>query len=128
MAKLKLESYDFIDLSRTDFSLLTDEELNVYIKDTYDVLYAYRRKVTKAKMLFGLAAGLLAMRGGELTRVTLISKKYKKGDATKKEIKLVKKVIKTFRFSLAFKIVIALIGNNQVGTELLAPHAARKKS
>lgn len=127
MAKLKLEAYDFIDLSQTDFSLLTDEELNVYLKDTYEVTNAYKKKITKAKFLFGLAAGILAMRGGELTKVTLISKKYKKGEATKQELKLVKRVIKTFRRYLMFKVVIALISNRQAGMELLAPHAAKKK-
>lgn len=127
MAKLKLEAYNFINLSETDFSLLTDEELLLYLKDTADVIGAYKKKVTKAKFLFGLAAGLLAMRGGELTKVTLFSKKYKKGDATKQDLKLVKRVIKTFRIYLVFKIVIALISNQQAGMELLAPHAARKK-
>lgn len=127
MAKLNLDAYEFIDLSQTDFSLLTDEELEVYVKDTVKVLDAYKKKATKARMLFGLAAGLLAMRGGELTKVTLISKKYKAGDATKQELKLVKRVIKTFRIYLAFKVVIALMGNQAAGMELLAPHAARKK-
>ena len=127
MAKLKLDAYNSINLSETDFSLLTDEELLVYLKDTADVLNAYKKKATKAKFLVGLAAGLLAMRGGELTKVTLFSKKYKKGDATKAELKLVKRVIRTFRIYLVFKIVIALIGNQQAGMELLAPHAARKK-
>lgn len=127
MAKLKLDAYEFIDLSQTDFSLLTDEELMVYVKDTTDVLNAYKKKATKAKMLFGLAAGLLAVHGGELTKVTLFSKKYKVGDASKQEIKLVKRVIKTFRIYLAFKVVIALICNQQTGMEMLAPHVARKK-
>ncbi|MDE6274160.1 MAG: hypothetical protein K2L87_03825 [Clostridiales bacterium] len=127
MAKLNLDAYNFIDLSQTDFSLLTDEELAVYIKDTIAVLDAYKKKATKAKMIFGLAAGLLAMRGGELTKVTLFSKKYKKGNATKQELKLVKRVIKTFRIYLVFKVVIALVGNQQAGMQLLAPHAARKK-
>ena len=58
---------------------------------------------------------------------SLFSKKYKKGDATKAELKLVKRVIKTFRIYLVFKVVIALIGNQQAGMELLAPHVARKK-
>ena len=127
MAKLNLDAYNFIDLSQTDFSLLTDEELAVYIKDTSAVLDAYKKKATKAKMIFGLAAGLLAMRGGELTKVTLFSKKYKKGNATKQELKLVKRVIKTLRIYLVFKVVIALVGNQQAGMQLLAPHAARKK-
>lgn len=127
MAKLNLDAYNFINLSQTDFSLLTDEELAVYIKDTIAVLDAYKKKATKAKMIFGLAAGLLAMRGGELTKVTLLSKKYKKGNAAKQELKLVKRVIKTFRIYLVFKVVIALVSNQQSGMELLAPHAARKK-
>lgn len=127
MAKLNLDNYEFIDLSKTDFSLLTDEELMVYIKDTTDVLNAYKKKATKAKMLFGLAAGLLAVHGGELTKVTLFSKKYKTGDASKQEIKLIKRIIKTFRKYLVFKIFIALIANQQAGMELLAPHVAKKK-
>lgn len=127
MAKLNLDAYEFIDLSQTDFSLLTDEELSVYIKDTTTVLGAYKKKSTKAKMIFGLAAGLLAMRGGELTKVTLFSKKITWGEATKEEKKLVKRVVKTFRFYLVFKIVIALMGSGQAGMELLAPHAAKKK-
>ncbi len=127
MAKADLKAYDFIDLTKTDLSLLTDEELSVYVKDTASVLDAYKGKVTKANMIFGLAAGLLAMRGGELTKVTLFAKKYDVGDATKQEIKLVKKVVKTYRIYLAFKIVIALISGGQAGMELLAPHAAKKK-
>ncbi|MDE7297096.1 MAG: hypothetical protein K2N84_07530 [Clostridia bacterium] len=127
MAKFNVDAYNFIDLSQTDFSLLTDEELAVYIKDTTTVLNAYKKKATKAKMIFGLAAGLLAMRGGELTKVTLFSKKYKLGDATKEEKKIVKRVIKTFRKYLVFKIFIALVSNQQAGMELLAPHAAKKK-
>lgn len=127
MAKLNLDAYKFIDLSQTDFFNLTDEELEVYIKDTTAVLNAYKKKATKAKMIFGLAAGLLAMRGGELTKITLFSKKYTVGDATKEEKKLIKRVIKTFRIYLVFKVVIALIGNQQAGMDLLAPHAARKK-
>lgn len=127
MAKLKSENYEFIDLSKTDFSLLTDEELMVYIKDTTDVLKAYKKKATKAKILFELAAGLLAVHGGELTKVTLFSKKYKAGDASKQEIKLIKRVIKTFRTYLVFKVFIALIDNQQAGMEMLAPHVAKKK-
>lgn len=127
MAKINADAYNFIDLSQTDFSLLTDEELAIYIKDTTAVLNAYKKKATKAKMIFGLAAGLLAMRGGELTKVTLFSKKYSVGDATKEEKKLVKRVIKTFRIYLVFKVVIALVGKQQAGMEMLAPHAAKKK-
>lgn len=127
MAKLNLDAYDFIDLTKTDFSLLTDEELEVYAKDTATVIGAYKKSVKKAQFLFGLAAGLLAIRGGELTKVTLFAKKVKKGTASKDELKLVKKVISTFRKYLAFKIVINLIANKATGMELLAPHVARQK-
>ena len=127
MAKLNLDAYKFIDLTKTDFSLLTDEELEVYAKDTVAVLKAYKGKITKANFLFGLTAGLLAIRGGELTKVTLIVKKYKKGSASKEELKLVKKVISTYRKYLAFKIVINLISNQATGLDLIAPHVAKKK-
>lgn len=127
MAKLNLDAYKFIDLTETDFSLLTDEELEVYARDTKTVLNAYKKKATKAHFLFGLTAGLLALRGGELTKVTLLWSKYKKGSASKDEIKLVKGVIRTFRFYLVFKIVINLISNTTTGMELIAPHVAKKK-
>lgn len=59
--------------------------------------------------------------------MTLFSKKYKAGDASKQEIKLIKRVIKTFRTYLVFKVFIALIDNQQAGMVMLAPHVAKKK-
>lgn len=127
MAKFNLDAYKFIDMTQTDFSLMTDEELEVYVKDTVTVLEAFKKKMTKANFIFGLAAGLLAVRGGELTKVTLFSTKYKKGEATKDELKLVKRVIKTFKKYLVFKIIINLISNSAGGIDLIAPHVAKRK-
>lgn len=127
MAKLNLDNYNFIDLSETDLSLLTDEELEVYIKDTKEVLEAYKKKTTKAMFVFGLANGLLSLRGGELTKVTLFGSKWKKGTATKDEIKLVKKVISTVKKYLAFRIFINLVAGRANNTELMNPYVAKKK-
>lgn len=127
MAKINLDAYKFIDLTKTDFSLMTDEELEVYVKDTVTVLEAYKKKMTKANFIFGLAAGILAVRGGQLTKVTLISTKYKKGEASKSELKLIKRVIKTYKKYLVFKIIINLVSNNAGGIDLIAPHVAKRK-
>jgi hypothetical protein len=125
--KPNLKEYDLIDLAQTDLSLLTEEELEVYITDTKTVLSAYKRKLTKANLVLALAAGLVDARGGDFDKVTLFVAKYKKGNITKDEKKLVKRAIKTFRFYLVFKVIIVLISQNGGGIKEFSPLLAKKK-
>ncbi len=111
MAKFKLDDYNFIE----DVSQLNEMELENAIKDTKTVLDALKKKMTKANVILPLAAGLLEIRGGSLDKVTLFGAKYKKGDASKEELKIVKKVISTYKKYLLFKVIIALIADKQAG-------------
>ncbi|MGN1052486.1 MAG: hypothetical protein ACI4SH_03750 [Candidatus Scatosoma sp.] len=110
MKKFDKNNYRFIDLSETDHTQFSPLELDGMIEDTKEVLAVTKKKIKSTPMNLALAAGLLGVRGGEFIKINaLTGAKWKKGNATKDERKLIKKVFSTARIYYLFKIVITLI-------------------
>ncbi len=120
-------NYNFIDLTKTDFNDFSELELDKLIEDTKEVLSMTKGKVTKSPMNIGLAGGLLAVRGGEFKSINaLTGAKWTKGNTSKEEQKLLKKVFSTGRLYYLFKVVIVLIAQKDGQQDLLNPTLAQK--
>ena len=125
--KFNKDDYKFIDLTQTDFNTFSEIELDKLVEDTIEVLNMTKGKIKKTPMNLGLVAGLLAVRGGEFKKINaLTGAKWKKGNASKKEQKLCKKVFFTARLYYMFKVVIVLISKKESGLDSLNPTLAQK--
>ena len=124
--KFNKENYRFIDLSQTDFTQFSQIELDKMIADTIEVLQMTKGKVKSSPMNLGLAGGLLAVRGGQFEKINAFSAKWKKGDATKEECKLLKKVFSTAQLYYAFKVIIVLVSKEDSSQDLFAPTLVQK--
>ncbi len=127
MAKINPDNYTFIDLTKTDYTQFTAAELDRYAADTTAVLSATGKKLKKTPMNVGLTAGLLAIRGGEFIKVMPIAAKYKKGNANKNELKVIKRAMNTARLYYLFKNILAMVMKKENDPDLLNPHIAVKK-
>ncbi len=127
MKKFDKNNYRFIDLSETDHTQFSQIELDKMIEDTIEVLEMTKGKVTMSPMNLGLIGGLLAVRDGQFIRINaLTGAKWKKGNATKEECKLAKKVFGTAQLYYAFKVIIVLIAQNGGSQDQLNPTLVQK--
>ncbi len=125
--KFDKNNYRFIDLSKTDHTQFSQLELDKMIEDTKEVLKMTKGAVKKTPMNLGLAGGLLAARDGQFIKINALSgAKWKKGNATKDECKLLKKVFSTARLYYIFKVVILLVSKKDAETDLLNPTLVQK--
>ena len=125
--KFNKENYRFIDLSKTDYTQFSQIELDQMIADTKEVLEMTKGQVKSTPMNLGLAGGLLGVREGQFIKVNaLTGAKWKKGNATKEECNLLKKVFSTARIYYIFKVVIVLISQKQSDMDLLNPTLVQK--
>lgn len=120
-------NYRFIDLSETDHTQFSQLELDKMIADTKEVLAMTKGKVKMTPMNLGLAGGLLGVRDGAFIKINaLTGAKWKQGNATKDECKLVKSVFFTARLYYIFKVVLALISKNNGEQDQLNPTLVQK--
>lgn len=127
MKKFDKNNYRFIDLSKTDIAQFSQLELDNMIADTKEVLSMTKIKVTKTPMNIALANGLIGVRGGEFKKINaLTGAKWKKGNTTKQERKLLKKVFLTARLYYIFKIVIVLVAKKEASLDLVNPTLVQK--
>lgn len=125
--KFDKSNYKFIDLSETDFTQFSQIELDKMIEDTKEVLAMTKGKVKMTPMNLGLAGGLLAVRNGQFIKINaLTGAKWKKGDATKDECRLLKKVFSSARLYYIFKVIIVLISQKDGVQDLLNPTLVQK--
>lgn len=116
--KFNKNDYKFIDLTETAFEDFSAVELDRYIADTMEVLGMTKGKMTKTMMNLSLAAGLLTVRGGEFVRINAFVAKYNKGNLSKEELKVVKKVMSTAKWYYRLKVILALISQNNSFDEI----------
>ena len=127
MAKFNQSDYSFIDLTETDLSTYPAEQIEASLADTYGILEMTAKKKKKTPMNLALVAGLLEARGGRFIKVCPLYAKWKKGQATKKEIKIIKKAISSAKVFYLFKNIWRnVIKNENVGFEELVPMLAVK--
>lgn len=127
MKKFNKENYKFIDLSETDYTQFSQVELDKMIEDTKEVLGLTKKKMKMTPMNLGLVGGLLGVKGGQFIKINaLTGAKWKKGNTTKEERKLIKRVFTTARLYYLFKVVIVLISKNSSEQDLLNPTLIQK--
>ena len=125
--KFNKENYRFIDLSETDHTQFSQLELDQMIADTTEVLALTKGKVKMTPMNLGLAGGLLAARDGQFIKINALSgAKWEKGNASKDECKLLKKVFSTARLYYTFKIFIVLTSQKDAEQDLFNPTLVQK--
>ena len=125
--KFNKDNYRFIDLAETDHTQFSQIELDQMIADTKEVLAETKGKMKMTPMNLGLAGGLLAVKGGQFIKINaLTGAKWKKGDTTKEERKLLKKVFSTARLYYIFKVVIVLISKKDAVQDLFNPTLVQK--
>ena len=107
--KFNKNDYRYVDLSEVDYTEFTATELDSLIHDTIEVLKMTKRKVGKSIMNVSLASGLLAVRGGEFKSVNAFIARWKKGNTSKEERKLIKTVMRTAKWYFRLKVIMALI-------------------
>ncbi len=127
MKKFNKENYKFVDLSETDYTQFSQVELDKMIEDTKEVLKLTKKKMKMTPMNLGLVGGLLGVKGGQFIKINaLTGAKWKKGNTTKEERKLIKRVFTTARLYYLFKVVIVLISKNSSEQDLLNPTLIQK--
>lgn len=127
MKKFNKENYKFVDLSETDYTQFSQVELYKMIEDTKEVLKLTKKKMKMTPMNLGLVGGLLGVKGGQFIKINaLTGAKWKKGNTTKEERKLIKRVFTTARLYYLFKVVIVLISKNSSEQDLLNPTLIQK--
>lgn len=127
MKKFDKNNYKFIDLSETDHTQFSQIELDKMVEDTKEVLAMTKGKITMTPMNLGLIGGVLGVRGGQFVRINaLTGAKWKKGEASKDEQKLAKKVFFTARLYYIFRVVIALIAQKEGSADQLNPTLVQK--
>ena len=125
--KFDKKNYRFIDLAETDHTQFSQLELDKMIEDTKEALAMTKGKVKMTPMNLGLAGGLLAVRDGQFEKINaLTGAKWKKGNATKDECKLLKKVFSTARLYYIFKVVIVLVSKKDAEMDKLNPTLVQK--
>ena len=125
--KFNKENYRFIDLAQTDYTQFSQIELDQMIADTKEVLEMTKGKIKSTPMNLGLAGGLLAARDGQFIKINAITgAKWNKGNATKEECKLLKKVFSTARLYYIFKVVIVLASQKESSQDLFNPTLVQK--
>lgn len=128
MAAGRIKDYDYYDITELDLSTVSYEEREAYAKSTLEVLSKNKRKKTKANFLISLASGLLTLKDGEFIEINGFRVKYNKGNVTKEELKVIKKVFSTYKMYVWLKIFINLISNsNSEGKVWINPHIALRK-
>ncbi len=131
MAKFNLSDYEFINVSEgceNNVENLSANELEEMVKDTVAVLNATKKKMKKTPTNLCLAAGLLGVRGGEFVKVVPLKATYKKGNVSKEELKLLKKVFNTARLYYLFNNIVKMAADKDIQTDGIYPHLARKKA
>ena len=127
MSKFNKENYNFIDLSETDHTQFSQIELDKLVDDTKEILAMTKSKIKNTPMNLALVGGILAVRGGQFKSINaLTGAKWKKGNATKEESKLFKKVFSTARLYYVGKMVLAFI-KKEGERDMLNPTLAQKK-
>ena len=127
MKKFDKNDYNFIDLSETDISQFSQIELDKMLADTKELLNITKGGVKNTPMNISPVSGLLAARGGEFKKINAITgAKWKKGNTTKEERKLINKVFNTGRLYYTFKIVINLVKQQAGEWDILKPTLAQK--
>ena len=127
MNKFDKNNYRFIDLAETDYTQFSQLELDKMIEDTKEVLAMTKGKIKMTPMNLGLISGLLGVREGAFVKINaLTGAKWKKGNATKDECKLVKKVCTTARLYYIFKVVINLVSKKEGEQDLYNPTLVQK--
>ena len=131
MAKINVDDYEFINISDEsgfDPDTYSAEEYEQMVQDTMEVLKARKGKITKSPDNLCLVAGVLAMREGEFISIAPIMVKYKKGNASKSELKVIKKVFSTAKLYYLLRNVLSNIAQKGIGTDGIYPYLARKKA
>lgn len=126
MKKFDKDNYRFINLSETDYTQFSVLELDDRIATTKEILSMTKGKIKQTPMNIALVAGLLGVRGGEFKSINILGAKWKAGNTTKEERKLVKKVFFTAKFYYLFKVVITLISKKESQFDELNPTLAEK--
>ena len=130
MAKFNVNDYEFInvsDESDVNVEALSANELEEMAPATLEVLKNDAKMKNTPRNLC-LAAGFLAVRGGEFKKVVPIHVSYKKGSATKAELKIINRVFDKARlYYLINNFINMQIKHEQVGTDGIYAYLARKK-
>lgn len=130
MAKFNINDYEFIDISERSESKvenLSANELEEMVKATLEVLAATKGKFKRVPANLCLASGVLGVRGGEFKKIVPIKVTYKKGNVSKSEHKLIKKVFNTARLYYLINNVISIAADKGIGTDGIYPYLARRK-
>ena len=130
MAKFNIDNYEFINISEgteNNVENLSANELEEMVADTLDVLKATKGKLKKTPTNLCLVAGILGVRGGEFIKIAPIKVTFKKGDATKDEMKIIKKVFTTGRIYYLINNIIKTAADKDIPVDGIYPHLARKK-
>lgn len=130
MAKFNLKDYEFINVSEgsdNNVENLSANELEEMVEDTIAVLKATKGNLKKTPTNLCLAAGILGVRGGEFIKIVPIKATFKKGNASKDELKLLKKVFNTARLYYLINNIIKMAADKDVQCDGIYPHLARKK-
>ncbi len=121
------KNYNFIDLSETDINQFSQLEIDKMVEETKEVLQMTKGQVKKSIMNLGLAGGLLHAKGGQFVKINAFTgAKWKKGNTTKEEQKMLNKVFTTARFYYLFKVVIVLISKNESQQDTINPTLVQK--
>ncbi len=105
--------YQFFDLTQIDHTEMSEEELTVLLNDTKEALSLTKDKTKNTPLSLQLAGGILAARGGEFIRINAFTgAKWKKGNTTKEEQALLKKVFSKARGYYFLRMFIALLGQH----------------
>ncbi|MBQ7912388.1 MAG: hypothetical protein IJ308_01425 [Clostridia bacterium] len=129
MAKFNVNDYEFIDFSEDstfDFDSLSAEEFEQMVQDTMEVLKARKGKLLKSPDNLCLVSGVLAARDGEFISIAPIMVRWKKGNTSKAERKIIKKVFTTAKWYYLFRNLLANMTKNGIGTDGIYPYLARK--
>lgn len=126
MKKFNKNDYRFIDFSKTDYNEFSELELDDMVADTKEVLSMTKGKIKSTPMNIGLVSGLLDMRGGEFIKVNIFGSKWKKGNTTKEERKLIEKVFSTAKLYYLFKVFIVLLSKGEAEQDIFNSTLAQK--
>ncbi len=129
--KFNINDYELIDISEGsafDFASLSENDIEEMVQDTLEVLQATKGKLRKSPTNLCLASGILGVRGGEFKKIIPIKVSYKKGNTSKSELKVIKKVFSTAKLYYLLRNIISQATDSVVGTDGIYPYLARKKN
>lgn len=130
MAKFNMNDYEFVDISeRAESSVvnLSANELEEMVQATMEVLNATKGKLKQTPKNLCLAAGVLGVRGGEFKKVVPLYAKYDKGNASKAELKVLKKVFNTARLYYLVSNLTSMAADKSLAGDDIYAYLARKK-